>query len=643
MTRKKSADAMVDSGTSFYKKEWFLALALLAAVVLAYAPAWNGQPIWDDDAHMTKPDLRPVSGLARIWFQPGATQQYYPVVHSVFWVEHALWGDAVTGYHFVNILLHFLAALLLITLLRKLRIPGAWLAGWIFALHPVEVESVAWISELKNTLSAVFCFATALAYLKFDEKRTLKGYAAALLLFIPGLLSKTVIAPLPLVLLILFWWQRGRLKIARDLLPLVPLFLVALVAGVFTSLVESHFIIGRAGEEFQLSFVERCLLAGRVFWFYLGKLCLPVNLTFIYPRWQVSQAIWWQYLFPAAALALGMTLWTLRKRSRAPLAAYLCFPAMLFPAMGFFNVYPFRYSYVADHFQYFAGIVPIVFAAAGLTVLFGKRGGAGARRAVPLLAIGIPLLLGTLTWLQCGMYRDVETLYKTTIARNPGCWMAYCNLAVIRTNQGKNDEAEAFFKKALEVDPRCAEALTGLGNLAMKNGRQDQSFAYYNEAINSSPGYITAYHDMGDAAEKAGKSDEAIALFRKALAIDSTSGTMHYRLGSALMASGQNDEALKQFSDAVRYSPYDGQAYDALGVLLFQAGRSDEAVACFTRALAIDSTDELAYCNFGNAMMKLDHPDLAAGYFRKATQLNPADEVAANGLQRALAGAGAAR
>ncbi|HZR79211.1 MAG TPA: hypothetical protein VFA58_08380, partial [Chthoniobacterales bacterium] len=134
------------------------ALILIAATALAYLPAWNGKPVWDDQAHLTAPYLRSAEGLLAIWTRPGATQQYYPLVHSVFWIEQKLWGDSVLGYHLVNILLHALGAILLFRILQRLNIPGAWLAAGFFALHPVQVESVAWISELKNTLSGVFSF-----------------------------------------------------------------------------------------------------------------------------------------------------------------------------------------------------------------------------------------------------------------------------------------------------------------------------------------------------------------------------------------------------------------------------------------------------------------------------------------------------
>ena len=324
---------------------------LVIATFAAYLPAWNGTPIWDDDAHLTRPELRSLEGLTRIWVEPGATQQYYPLIHSLFWLEHHLWGDWPAGYHWLNIVLHCASALLLVRILQALEIPGAWLAGAIFALHPIQAESVAWISELKNMLSGVFYFGSMLAYLKFDRTRNRASYIAALILFLLGLLSKTVIATLPGAILVIFWWKRGKLSWKKDLLPLIPFFLLGTAAGLMTACLEQS-LIGAKGSEYHYSIVERILIAGRVIWFYLGKLFWPLDLTFIYPRWQISQNIWWQYLFPASVLVLLASFGLVKppfagaaRRSaffcRNPISrtgVYECLSLSLFPGRGPFPV-----------------------------------------------------------------------------------------------------------------------------------------------------------------------------------------------------------------------------------------------------------------------------------------------------------------
>jgi hypothetical protein len=247
---------------------------LFCATLIAYWPSLNGGLIWDDDGHLTKLDLQSLHGLWRIWFELGATQQYYPLLHSLFWIEHRLWGDAVLGYHLVNVTLHAIAACLLVAVLKRLELKGAWLAGFIFALHPVSVETAAWISEQKNTLSAVFYFASALVYLRFDQTRERSKYLLASALFVLALLSKTVTATLPAALLVVFWWKRGTLSWKRDVFPVLPWLSFGAAAGLFTSWVERTFI-GAQGADFALTLTERILLAGRALWFYAGKLICP--------------------------------------------------------------------------------------------------------------------------------------------------------------------------------------------------------------------------------------------------------------------------------------------------------------------------------------------------------------------------------
>ncbi len=504
----------------------------MLAVLLAYQPAWRGEFLWDDDAHVTKPELRSWYGLYRIWFELGATQQYYPLLHSAFWVEHNLWGDATLGYHLVNILLHAAAAVLVALVLRRLSVPGAYLAAALFALHPVHVESVAWITEQKNTLSAVFYLGAMLVYLRFDQARKTSLYWWALGLFVLGLMSKTTAATLPAALLVIFWWQRGRLSWHRDVRPLAPFFVLGLLAGLLTAWVERK-LIGAEGAAFDLTLVERCLLAGRAIWFYLGKLFWPTELIFIYPRWQVSQAVWWQYLFPAAALLLLAGLWALRRRWRGPLAGLLFFVGTLLPALGFCNVYPFSYSFVADHFQYLASLGVITLASAGVALLLGRWG--LWRRPVGYAAcLALLATLGTLTWRQSRMYSDAELLYRTTLDRNPACWMAHCNLGGVLQPQGRIAEAMEHYQRALAMRPH----------------------------------YAQLHNNIGVGLARCGRIDEAIGLYRKALEIKPDYGEVYNNLGVALLARGRLDEAMTDFRKAVELKPDCADAYNNLGFLL---------------------------------------------------------------------------
>lgn len=509
---------------------------------MVYVPALNGGLLWDDQAHVTKPELQSLHGLWRIWFDLGSTQQYYPLLHSTFWMEHRLWGDAVLGYHLTNVLLHWAAACLVVLIAKRLSLPGAWLAGYLFALHPVCVEAVAWISEQKSTLSAVFYLGAALTYLHFDQTRRRSQYFLALGLFVLALLSKTVTATLPAALLVVFWWQRKHLSFKRDVLPLQPWFALGISAGLVTAWLERTYI-GANGASFALTLGERCLLAGRVIWFYLAKLVWPVNLIFTYPRWSVNPALWWQYLFPIGVLGLAVGLWLLARQRRGPLAGLLIFVGTLFPASGFFNVFPFLYSYVADHFQYLASLGILVPLACGLTMTSERI--PSVRRLAPMIAGVLLATLAVLTWRQSAMYRDAETLYRETLRRNPASWMARNNLgAILAEKPGKLPEAIREFEAALRLHPDNRQAENNLGN-----------------ALLTIPG----------------RMPEAIPHLQAALRLNPNLDETHYNVALALSSTGRIPEAIAEYEAALRLRPDYLEAHNNLGHLLYRLGRFSEA------------------------------------------------------------------
>jgi protein O-mannosyl-transferase len=627
---------------SSWCRPWLLSLLLVIATLIAYQPAWRGQPIWDDSGHLTKPELRSLGGLARIWTQLGATQQYYPLVHSVFWVEQRLWGNSTLGYHLVNILLHAFSALLLLRILQELEVPGAWLAAAIFALHPVQVESVAWISELKNTLSGALYLGAALAYLRFDRTRRRQLYAAALGLFALGLLSKTVIATLPGALLVVIWWKRGRLSGRQDALVVAPFFLMGMMSGLFTAWVERKFI-GAQGRAFDFTILERFLIAGRAGWFYLGKLCWPAKLAFIYPRWSVRQAAWWQYLFPAAALLLLAALWAQRSRWRGPLAGLLFFVGTLFPALGFFNVFSFRYTFVADHFQYLASLGVITTASAGAALLLGRwklwRRPAGIALCLVLLAV-----LSCLTWRQSRMYADVETLWRTTLNRNPDCALALCNLGSVLLEKGQADEAMDHLQKAVEIQPDFALAQNNLGSALLQEGRVNEAIPRFHAAL-SIPDedglvYAMAHNNLGWALFQTGQVDVAITHFLKALEILPDYAMAHVNFGAALLQKGQLDEAIAHFERALEIDPDDkragAMAHNNLGWIFLQRGQVDEAVAHFQKAVESLPNDARSHSNLGWSLLQKGQVDEAIAHLQKALELQPDFAEAHNSLGIAL-------
>ncbi|HTT58235.1 MAG TPA: tetratricopeptide repeat protein [Opitutaceae bacterium] len=624
------AEAPPPAGTPAARTAWMLIL-LLGGTLLAYLPALRGGFLWDDDAHVTRPDLQPLSGLGRIWFEVGATQQYYPLLHSAFWLEHRLWGDAPLGYHLLNILLHATAAGLLGVILRRLALPGAWLAAFLFALHPVAVESVAWISEQKNTLSAVLALAATLVYLRFDRDRRPAAYGVALGLFVLALLTKSVTATLPAVLLVVFWWQRGRLAWRRDVFPLTPWFAIGATVGLFTAWVEKY-LIGAQGADFTLSFADRCLLAGRVVWFYLGRLLWPADLMFIYPRWQVDASRAGQYLYPVALLVLAAALAWLARRRRGPLAGFLIFAGTLFPAMGFINVYPFVFSYVADHFQYLSAIGIIVPAAAGLTLATAalrSSGAPGAARAAPWAAVLLVAGLGVLTWRQCGIYRDARTLYTDTLRRNPDCALAHNGIGeILLRDPSRLAEAIAHFRTSIRLSPHDALAHNNLGTALARNPRElPEAIAEYETALRLLPDFAGAHNNLGVALERLpGRMAEAVAHLEEAVQIEPDSPEMQDNLGVALTrVAGHGAEAVTHLEAAVRLAPDAADYRNNLGVALVNTpGRAAEAVAPFEAAVRLNPRSAEFRANLASLLVNM--PGRWAdgvAQFEAAVQLKP--------------------
>ncbi len=638
-------------------------LLVFVATFAAYWPAVGAGYVWNDPDYVTKPALRSLAGLGQIWFQVGATEQYYPVLHSVFWVEHRLWGDAASGYHIANILLHATSACLLALVLRRLSITGAWLAAFIFALHPVCVESVAWISEQKNTLSTVFYLMSALTYLRWrgggmdtaEATARRRPYWLATAFFTLAILSKSMAATLPAALLVVLWWKRGRISWRGDVVPLLPWFVLAAAGGLFTGWVERKFI-GAEGSDFSYSILERTLIAGRSVVFYLGKLVWPRDLIFIYPRWRIDSGVWWQHGFPLGVLAFTALLWSLRGRSRAPLAAWLLFVGSLFPILGFLNVYAFVFSFVADHWQYLASLGVFSAVAAGLTLAWGRVAGrsrAGAWTAAAVLLIP----LGILTWAECRSYHDAELFYRTILARNPACWMAHNNLGMILENSSRRDEALVHFEEAVRLRPDYIEGNNNLGACLSRRGRVSEAIPHYRKAIRLFPRYVVAHTNLGAALAESGKLDEAIAEYNLAKGISPRDPEVRNNLAVDLLHAGRADEArtllkellqiqpdyvegwfnlgvvsdalgnqsdsIRAYGEAIRLNPGHADARNNLGNVLLHEGRIEEAMAQYRKIIEIKPDYGNAYDNLGHALAKAGRTDEAMEQFRTAKRLNP--------------------
>jgi tetratricopeptide (TPR) repeat protein len=553
-----------------------LAMVLVAAVVGSYLPALEAGFIWNDDTYVSQnPTLDGVDGLRKIWLEPKSNEQYYPLVFSSFWLEKRLWGLDSFGYHLVNVLLHAGGALLLWAFLARLGLPAAWLAAAAFALHPVSVESVAWISERKNTLSLVFSLISAHAWLSWRtaaEPRIVpppkKGrravdpgrrpqpavfYAVALLAFVLALASKTTASVVPAVLLVLVWWKDGRAK-RSDVQPLLPFFAAGVAFALCTAWLERT-LVGAVGVEWALGPAGRLVLAGRTVAFYAGKIGLPVDLAFIYPRWTIDAASPVQWIPTVAAVAALAVAWALRRRlGRGSLAALLLFGGVLFPAMGFFNVYAMQFSYVADHFAYQAVAV------ASAAVVCGTASFLPAtpvtRRVAGGLGLAVLAVLSVLTYRQSRVYRDNETLWRDTLAKNPDCFLCHTNYGVYLRGIGRVEEAEQHFRESLRIRPDVVPTLLHLAWIEEERGRLDVAAAHLESARKADPGDPLVRLNLGVVLTKAGRREEAIVEFRQALRLPLPKPHLaHNGLGVALLELGRPAEAIEEFRRAVMLRP----------------------------------------------------------------------------------------
>jgi tetratricopeptide (TPR) repeat protein len=553
--------------------------ALVLAVAAAYLPALRAGFVWNDDTYLTENrTLDGIEGLRLIWTEPKANEQYYPMVFTSFWVEKHLWSLQPFGYHLVNVLLHAGSALLLWWLLARLGLPGAPFAAALFALHPLSVESVAWVTERKNTLSLFLSLLAMHAWYSFLEarakaaeprnerkrRRTARAaepwwrtpaafYTVALACLVLALFAKTTACVVPAVLLVLVWWKKGHVN-SSDMRPLLPLFAIGAFLALQTAWLERT-MVQAAGSEWEIGTAGRGVLAGQTTLFYAGKLFFPAKLAFIYERWNVDARDLRQWLPTAGVLGLVAAAWLLRRRvGRGPLVSLLLFLGVLVPAMGFFNVYAMRYSWVADHFAYQAVAVFAACTACGAVSWMAPLG--IAPRRIAALGFAALAALALQTHVQSRSYRDVETLWRDTLERTPSCFMCEANYGNWLMEKGREAEAVPHLEKSLSLKPDNVPALLNLARIAEQSGRLDAATSHLRAALRVSPQDTTVLVNLATVSTKSGRLDEAIALYEEALRVGSPEDQVaHNGLGVALMRGGQAAAAIEHFREALRVDP----------------------------------------------------------------------------------------
>jgi tetratricopeptide (TPR) repeat protein len=565
------------------------AVVLAAVTILAYRPAWHGGFLWDDDDYIINNELLTAPhGWQRIWFSLDSPSQYFPLTYSTFRIEYALWGLNTAGYHWVNLLLHVGNALLVWVVLARLKVPGSWLAAAIFALHPVQVESVAWITERKNVLMGFFFLLTLLGWIAFIDERTRRPwifYCLALIFYVLALSAKATACTLPAALLLILWLQKRPITMRR-LMQIVPFVILGVGMGLLVVWWE-HYHQGTNRAVFTfLSPIERILVASRAVWFYLSKIFWPSNLTFIYPRWNISSADLVAYIWLLLGVASCAAIYFLRRyfgRSVEVVAAF--FVATLSPVLGFIMLFTFRYTFVADHYQYLACIGPIALASAGIISLSHKF---AQYRAVFLSAAFLVVAtLATLTWRQAAMYSDIETLWRTTLARNPKCWMAHTNIGLVLFQKGQIDDAIAHYRSALQIQPDWWDAEYNLGTALSAKGEVDEAISHSEKAVGMRPTDPDAQISLANLLFQKGRIDEAIVHYQKAIALRPNDFMASYGLGHALLEKGELNSAIQACRSALLIRPLDADCHTTLAIALEEKGNPSEAIQHYNKAVEL--------------------------------------------------------
>jgi tetratricopeptide (TPR) repeat protein len=619
-------------------RDWFYGFLLIGVILFVYARVWHAGFIWDDESHLTQnPCIVGPLGLKDIWTSSQAV--YYPLVLTTFWTLHKFVGLNPSPYHILNMLLHAASAVLLWRILRQLHVRGAWLGGALWALHPVMVQSVSWVTELKNTQSCLFYLLSIFWFLKVDAEETGDRtrwwrFSWALLFFVMAIASKPSTVMLPGVLALCVWWRRGQIQ-SRNLMTLIPFILISALASVWT-IWEQKFHAGASGPEWAQTWPERLIIAGRAIWFYLGKLVWPHPLIFIYPRWEISPSRVMAYLPLLAGLAGLIILWLTRgkwKRSVSFAAAY--FVISLFPVLGFFSVYFFRYSFVSDHFQYLASMGPLALAGAGITEGIAATGWKSFLR--PTVCGLLLLVLGVLTWRQSAIYHDTVTLYTGTLGKNPGCWMAHYNLAIALRAKGETDSAVAHYRQAVVLRPDYAEAHYNLARILVEKGEFEEAIVDYEKALAVNPADADAHNNLGSTLFQIGRVNEAIVHYQKALAIQPDYADASCNLANALLSKGDMDGALVYYLTGLALSPNHAEAQYNLASALLRKGRTDEAIAHYQKTLELQPGNADAHANLGSALLEKGHVQDAIAQYREALALVPENVTAQSNLAWLLA------
>jgi len=571
--------------------------------LIVYAPVWHHDFVNYDDYQYVSENADVSGGLTwhGVWwaFTTGAAANWHPLTWLSHMLDVQLYGLSPGPHHLTNLLFHIANTLLLFGLLHRMTGAlgrSAFVAG-LFAVHPLHVESVAWVAERKDVLSTLFWMLTLSAYVAYVQRPRLRRYLVVLLFFALGLMAKPMLVTLPFVLLLLDFWPLGRMSQEPDpagrwapsrnwratVVPLVweklPLLALAVASSIVTFVVQR-----RGGSVVSLDAIPLNLrLANALVSYvaYIGKMLWPARLAVLYPyaqslpRWEIAGAFLGLIIVSVAAIRGGL------RHPYLPVG-WFWYLGTLVPVIGLVQVGP---QAMADRYTYVPLIGLFILVAWGVPDMF-VHWPLGSK-ALPVAAGLVISACAIAARGQVQYWESGTALWTHALEVTTGNYVAHTDLGVVLARQGRTDEAIREFREALRIKPGYAEGHNKLGRALAGQGKLDEAIAHYSEALRTDPAFAEARNNLGLALIGQGKPDEAIREFREALRIKPDSAEVHNNLGVVLAEQGKADEAIREFLEALRIEPDDAEAHNSLGIAMAKRGRTDEAIRQFLEALRI--------------------------------------------------------
>ena len=559
-------------------RDFLLHAAILALACLwVYSPSYHGDWLWDDDQLLTANPVvqsSSLTGLSKLWFNPDGAD-FFPLSYTALWAQWPFFKNQPTGYHVTTIVLHLIGSLLLWALLDRMRIPGAWLSSLIFAIHPVAVESVAWVSETKNTLSLPLFLLACLCWVVQDDEhegpRRTRFYLLSIVFFLLAMLAKTSMVGLPVLLLLHAWWKRGTVTV-QDLIRTSPFFLISLVLGLITIQYQHGRAIG--AEKILVGGVaSRIATAGMAILFYLKQIVWPVNLLPIYPRWEVDPPKAWQFLAWPVIAAAAAWIWANRGTADRPgwgrhaLFGLGFFLLMVLPVLGFVTISYMRITWVADHFIYLPMIGVIALIGAATTRWYERS----TPSAQPLILAGGTILLATcglLAFRYANAWASEDALWTHTLKTNHDAWQAHNRLGAKKFSRGDIEAGYYHFTQSTRLRPDLGETHNNLGSALSAKGRLDEAIKEFAVACQLTPHVPAMRVNLANSLFQAGRFVEASDAFLFLLEKEPNNAALLNNYAVTLYRQGKKDEAILQFRKALEINPTLKDAREGLAVAL---------------------------------------------------------------------------